>query len=272
MNYISELSPTIARLLDYPLGWMLDLPRDAAIVLVAVITSLLLTLARKWTTNQDLLRRCTADLARLKTLIRQSKRAGDRPAVARMRGTVTTIKMMRLNADGVVLAVSLVPIALLAVWAMQRLDYLPPRAGDELQIRATFPLSSVDKLTHLISPPNVEVKSGAIQQVRLDAAGKSGVAEWTLQPQSDAADLPLVIRHQNQTVTHVLNVGGRVYTAPLQRHPTDRIPETQAELRQAKFLGLVPGIQSIAFAPWLVAYLILTVPLVPLLRRMLRVN
>jgi hypothetical protein len=272
MNWLNELSTTTARLLDYPLGWLLDLPRDASIVLVAVLTSLLLTLARKWTTNQDLLRRCTRDSTRLKTLIRKSKKAGDKPAVVRMRRTESAIKMMRLKADGIVLAASLVPVAMLAVWAVQRLEFLTPRVGEELIVRASFPLSSVDKLTHLVPPPHVEIKSAAIQQVRLDTSGKSGVAEWVLQPQADAENLPLIIRHQDQTVTHVLNVGGRAYAAPVQYHQTDRVPETTVELRQAKFLGLVPGIPAIAFAPWLVAYLILTIPLVPLLRRIMYVN
>src|SRR5690242_17736034 len=136
MNW-SALSGWIAGAVDYVLGWLLLLPRDAAIVVIAVLTSLVLTLGRKWCTNQELLGRCAGDLRRLKQLIRQTKASSAAPAVRRseiqrMKSTVSLIKLKQLRAEGRVLLVALLPLALLATWGMERLDYVPPRPGEEL--------------------------------------------------------------------------------------------------------------------------------------------
>jgi uncharacterized membrane protein (DUF106 family) len=273
MNYLAELSSTMARLLDLPLGWLLTLPRDAAIVLVAAGTSLIMTLARKWCTNQDLLRRTKDDLARLKSLAREAKRNGDKAAVLRTRSTVAAIKTMRLRADGIVLAVSLAPLAMLAMWAAQRLEYFPPRVGEELMLQAQYPLSSVDTLTHLVPPSGVKLNSPALQLVQVDPLDpQHGMAHWKFVPETPVDSLPLVVRHAGDSVTHLLNVGGQIYSPPVQMH-VDVLPmTTTVELRQAKFLGRVPGFPQLGLAPWLVAYVLLSVALVPLLRRVLNVS
>ena len=49
---------------------------------MAVGTAAIITLARLFTTNQDLLRRCDQDKKRLKELIREAKREKDQEAVA----------------------------------------------------------------------------------------------------------------------------------------------------------------------------------------------
>jgi uncharacterized membrane protein (DUF106 family) len=269
----SQLSVNVAALLDHALGWLLGLPRDVALVTVAVATSLVLTLARKWFTNQELLSRCAADIRRLKELIRGAKSRRDKPAVQRMKGTINLIKITQLSSEGRVLLWSLVPVALLAFWAIERLQFLPPAAGQPLTLRAYYPLSSVERLTHLVPPEGFDLRSPAVQSVRLDPEGQAnGVAEWTLAAREDVADARLVVRHQGRSVVHHLRVDGRVYSTPIQRHAEDFLPVTEVPLPPARFLGVVPGIPVIAFPPWLVAYLLMTILLVPLLRRVLRVN
>ncbi|NQT88353.1 hypothetical protein HQ560_16420, partial [bacterium] len=173
----------IARMLDAPFGWVLEAPRDVAIALLAVATSLLLTLVRKWTTNQDRLRRAASDLRTLKGLRREAKRAKDRDAVRRLGATAGMVRGVRLRAEGMPLLVSILPIALLAIWAVQRLDYEPLRAGEEAVIRAYYPLGSVDSLTHLIAPEGVALAEGAVRQVVVDGeGGTNGVASWTFLP------------------------------------------------------------------------------------------
>lgn len=284
-NSAMLISDWIARAVDWPLGWLLDLPRDVAIAAVAVLTSLLLTLVRKWTTNQDLLGRCRQDLRRLKTLLRQAKQARDTAAAQRTRGTIAAVKMMQLRADGVVLVASLLPVALLATWAVQRLEFLPPRTGEPLTVRAYFALSAVDRLTHLVPPAQARVAGGAIQVVRLDSAdGQHGLAEWSVVPEPDAGLLTLTLRCGEQAVEHRVRVGQRTYEPPLQAHDESqgRIQITEVALQQSKFLGVIPalafpgftalGLPAFTLAPWLVAYLLLAIALVPVSRRVLGVN
>ncbi|MFP4058069.1 MAG: hypothetical protein ACLF0G_14470 [Candidatus Brocadiia bacterium] len=272
MDTLGAISAWIARLMDYPLGWLLALPRDLAIALLAVGTCLLLALARKLTTDQDRLRRCRGDIRRLRALIRQARRQGEKATVRRLRATRARVNTLRLGAEAKPLAVSIVPIVVLAVWAVARLDYLPPRVGEELTLRAFYPLSSVDRLTHLVPRDGVELPQGAVRVVELDPEGEAnGLASWALRPAEPLEGTRLLIRHRGQTAEHPLRAGARTYAPPLVAHGGPAILVTELELRRARFLGLVPGIPALGFPPWLVAYLLLVVPLVPLVRRLLRV-
>jgi len=269
---LAQATHWIVRLADAPLGWLLALPRDLAIVLLAVGTSLLLSLVRKWTTNQDQLRRSRDDLRRLKQLRREARQAGDKAAIARLRATRGLVNALRLKAEGLPLLVSLLPIIFLAVWAVERLDYFPPQVGEDFTLRAYFPLSSVDKLAHLVPPEGAELRGPAVQLVQLDPHGQAnGVASWTLCAPRPADSLGIVIRHQGEAATHAVRIGGHTYAPPVTPHEGGRILASEVLLRQAKLLGIVPGIPAIGFPPWLVAYLLIVIPLVPVLRRALRV-
>ncbi len=270
----SHIAPAITAAGDFLLGWLLALPRDAAIVAIALITSLVLTLVRKWFTNQELLGRCAADLRRLKQLLREARARGDKPSVRRMKGTVSLIKLKQLSAEGRVLLVALLPLALLATWGIERLEYLPPAVGEELTLRAYYPLSSVDRLTHLVPPEGFDLRpaSSAVQQVRADEEGaRNGVAEWVLIARGPEAKTELTIRHQDRAVSHGLRVDGRAYEPPVQMHDENLILATEIQLTQARFLGLVPGAPAIGLPPWVVAYLLLALALVYPLRKVLRV-
>jgi len=278
---LNLVSDWIARTLDYPLGWMLALPRDVAIVTIAIGTSLLLTLARKWTTDQGYLLRSKNDIRRLKQLRREAKRAKDKSAVKRIRTTIGMINLTKMKSEGLPLLVSIVPIALLAIWALARLDYYPPKVGEPLTVKAYYPVSSISQAgrfthTHLVAPKSVEVKGEAVQEVREDpkkgpGGQVNGLAEWNVVPTVKSDSLVLVIGHQDQTVEHPLSAGADIYAPPLKAHSSGKIQVTEVMLKRAKFLGFVPGIPEIMFPPWLVAYLIIVIPFVPLLRRGLKV-
>jgi hypothetical protein len=274
----SAISSAVTAAGDFCFGWLLALPRDAAIVALATLTSLVLALARKGCTNQGLLARCAADLRRLKQLIRAAK-AGNEPArraadVQRMRGTINLIKLKQLAAEGRVLLAALLPLAFLAVWGTQRLEYLPPAPGQELRLRAYYPLSSVDKLTHVAPPPGIELAAGssAVQQVRLDDDGANGVAEWVLTTRGPVGPSELPVRHEGRSVLHRLRVDGRAYEPPLQAHPDAPVLATQVALTPARFAGVVPGLPALGLAPWVVAYLLLALALVFPLRKLLWVK
>jgi uncharacterized membrane protein (DUF106 family) len=287
METLAAITDFIVAVMDYPLGWLLALPRDVAIVIIAIATSLLLTLVRKWTTNQDQLRRSKGDLCRLKQLLREMKQAKDTTACGRIRTSLAMVNAIRLKAEGKPLLVSLLPIILLAVWAVERLDFFPPRVGEDLTIKAYYPLSSVDKLTHLVPPAGVGLVSDAVQVVEVDPEGQqNGLATWVFRPAAPVS-AELLIRHQGETATHPVRVGGRSYAPPLGAGSGGRILATETVLRQARFLhgalsrltflrrtflaNGVPGLPALALPPWLIAYLIIVIPFVPILRRVLRV-
>ena len=273
METLNLISEWVARVLDYPLGWILLLPRDVSILIVGIGTSLLLTFTRKWTSDQKYLALCKQDLARLKHLRREVKRAGVKEAVARIRSTVAMIKLVGMKAEGKPLLASILPIALLAIWALARLDYYAPQPGEPLTVRAYYPLSSVSTLTHLVVPDGVTLaaETDAIRFVEVDKRDEAnGLVEWIIVPPDAAESLTLTFCHQGETATHEVTVGGHVYAPPLKQH-TGKFLMTEVDLKQAKFFGIVPGIDLIFFPPWLVAYLIIAVIFVPILRWMLHV-
>ena len=273
MDVLNSVCAWTVRAVDYPLGWLLWLPRDVTLVLFAALTALLMTLARRAVTNQDLLRRCSEDLRRLKQLVREAKQARDKPTMLRLRGTAGLIKGMQLAADMRVLIVVLLPVAMLAIWASERLDFLPPQVGRDLIVRAYFPLSSIEELTHLVPAAGCELKGTAIQVIRADAASASsgGLAEWTLHATSAAWGLAIVLRHRNESATHRVAIGHTTYWPPIQTHANERLALTEVVLDRYRPLGLNLKIETIGLPPWMVGYLVLTMFLVPTFKRLLRV-
>jgi membrane protein implicated in regulation of membrane protease activity len=273
MTTLIQICDFCVRTLDYPLGWLLSLPRDLALLVFATGTALLMTFARRAVTNQDLLQRGATDLRRLNELMREARHSGDRSQLNRLRGTVGLVKGMQLAADFKVLVVVLLPIAILAIWAAERFDNFPPRPNEELIIRAHFPLSSVDRLAHLVPSQQFQLKSAAIQIVRASSSSPpTGIAEWTLQPTVATDDLTITIRHQNESAEHHVAVGRTTSLAPVQSHDNNRLLMTEVVLKRYHPLGLDLGSETIGLPPWMMAYLLLTLVLTPILKRMLRVS
>ena len=270
MDAMTILTDWLVRAVDVPLGWLLSLPRDVALLLFAVGTALLMTLARRVVTNQDLLHRCSADMRQLKRLMGDARKAGDKPWLGRLRATVGQIKGMQLAADLRVLVVVLMPVAILAVWASERFDYIPPRVGEPLVVRAAFAVSSIDRVTHLVPSPDLEMTSTAIQVVQSDAQSPPrGIAEWTVRP-TEAGEYPFTIRHQGESVVHNAVIGRSWYMPPRQQHSGERLTQTEIALQRYRPLGSSLGGEWTGLPPWMMGYLILTLVLVPLLKYGLR--
>ena len=270
METMNQISAPVIDGADAMLGWLLLLPRDVTLLVFSALTALLMTLARRRFTNQGLLRRCSEDLRQLKRLNREAKQAGDKPRRQRLRSTVALIKQMQLAEDMKVLAVVLVPVAILATWAVERFDYLPPRVGDELVVRAYFPISSVDDVTHLVPTEGLELKSSPIQIIQADQQSPPiGMAEWTLRPTSAADELKLTIRHRGESAVHRVAVGRTTYLPPQQLHHN---MTTEVVLKRYQPLGLNLKTESLGLPPWMVGYLLLTLLLVPGFKRLLRVS
>ena len=271
MDSMNPFTAWIVRIVDYPLGWILWLPRDLSLLLFAAGTAVLMTLARRVVTNQDRLQRCGQDLQRLKQFMREAQQTQEKTHVQRLRRTIGQIKGMQLAADMRVLVVVLIPVAALAIWATARLDFLAPRVDHDLVIRAHFPLSSIDSLTHLVPASGYELKSPAIQVIQAESDASGCVAQWTLHPTTAANDLPIVIRHRHESAIHHLTVGRATYLPPVQTHPHERLTTTEVLLPRYHPLGIHLKSETIGLAPWMIGYLLLTLLLVPAFKRLLRV-
>jgi uncharacterized membrane protein (DUF106 family) len=279
------INNAILSLADPLLNWLLRLPADLALAIVAVGTGAIITFSRLPTTNQDLLRRCDQDKKQLKELIRQARRQKDKEAVKRYRTTRNMIGMTTLKQEGWPLLAAIVPIAVLGTWCFQRLAFVPPQAGETVPLTAYFPVSAVGELAHVVPQEGVHEVSHAgsaaqerwIREIVEDRDPVTGVAAgavavWNLQADASVQPYRLEIRYKTCTVEKELLVGHPVYSPDVEFYGDDRpVQSAQIGMRPVKFLGLVPGIDWLLMPPWLVAYFLIAVPSVSLIKRVTRI-
>jgi uncharacterized membrane protein (DUF106 family) len=262
-----------AHVTDYVLGWMMLLPYDLVIILLAIGTSLILTGARWLVTNQNLMRRCKSDLARLGELKKQAKKAKDKPAVRRMATTLGMIQLTQMKAELWGTLASLLPIVFLASWAFERLDFTPPKVGEEFTVKATFPIEAKGKPTWLMIDPAGKVEPGCplpagslVQLVRKDdnidpftaeviptepGTPDNGLAEWKLKVKEPSDSIKLTICYQGKKIEHPLMVGGRQYADPILAHDANAAwPSCTSTVVMDRplFLSSAPGMT--AFWKW----------------------
>ena len=281
-------------LFDVLLGWLLALPPPIALLIVGLATASLLTLIRKWTTNQDRLARAAADLRQLKKLTREAKSANDLDTLARLKATKGRISIIKLSAEGWPLVAVIVPVALLATWAFERLAYYPPRADEKIEVVLHLrsgrdpALSAKNDPLHLVPPPGLRAPSGWVRPVhiqqdeptrwdrlwakttfrKVQKPPEDVLAIWQLEGEARDEPYPLVFRWKDRTIERDLLIGQRRYTPPLEERPDEPVI-SEVRLREVQLFGL-PGLASWLPA-WLVGYLVVTIPFVFLLKRVLRI-
>lgn len=325
-----------AHVSDPVFSWLLNLPYDVAILIVGIGTSVLMTLGRKVVTNQELLKRCKLDQARLAQLRKQAKANKDKKTLTNIAATLGMIQMKNLGAEMKGLAVSIIPILFLASWAFERLDYTAPKVGEEFNVRITFPKDAISSPAWLSPDPagKIQPVNGAVQFIRpddnidpftghkiMEEVG-NGLVTWRLKVVQPSDDIKLRVGYQGKTFTPVAKVGGTQYGDPIVLPDAAKAPwpscSAMLDMQRPLFLSRVPGVTAFwkwwvktslwmgptppvwdertplttkiwdktkywgvstvywisrvtLFAPWLTAYLIITIPFVPLSRRLLRV-
>lgn len=296
---LENLNLWLVQAADWIFGWILFLPRDLALFSVAILTSASLTLVRKWTTDQDWLRRAAADGARLAELRRDAKRRGDRDAARRHKDVLTLIKLKSMRFEGKPLLWALFPVALLATWAFARLAYVPARLGEPVEVRACVSRSDIGKAIHLVPDPGIEVAGGWVRTVAedrpaapagvWDRAGAwiadrargllripsapvklDGVAVWKITVH-DTRPRELKIRYAGRTYAAAFVAGTWRYEDPDTLFADAPLHAIRVRLKPLRLFDFVGGINGLLLPPWLTAYLLIAIPCVAVLRRLWRV-
>jgi hypothetical protein len=179
-----------------------------------------------------------------------------------------------LKQEGLPLLVSVVPIAVLAVWCFARLAYHPPQPGQAVTVRAHFPAADVGRIAHMVPQPGMTAPEGWVKEVEAADAGgvPYGLATWVVEAKAGETAHPLIVRYGEEEYRHDLLVGQNVYIDPIKlQRGSSTEHALEVVLEPVKLFGLVPGIPAVGFPPWLVAYLLITIPFVPILKRVLRI-
>ncbi len=263
---------------DVLLGWLLMVPRDVGIMLLALISVLALRGVRKFTTNQDQLRRADEDKAVLKQRLREAKKSADREAVERCRRLAGMLGMLKLKAEGLPLLVSLPIIGLLATWALYRMEFLPPGGEEPVEVELNAPEIVAGQPVLLVPQAGVRVERGWLRLMDAHREGNEVVAAGTWRVIAEARDTPYELEFRLpaadlpegfRTVARPLIIGQRIYAQAVSEH--DGGVRTQVRMTQAKLFGVLPGLDDALFPPWLTAYLLIVLVLMFALKPVLKI-
>lgn len=256
---------------DFLLGWTLHLPWALAILILALLTVLCMLLLRRRATDQEWLGRAARDLGRQNELIREAKGRKDLAAVRRHRSVKGFISLRKMKAEVWPLLISLPPIAVLATWAALRLEWVPPEANRPLCLVATAPVTAIGEVMHVTPVQGLRAESGWIGEVveGQENGQACGRVEWVLLAEPCAQPYQVSVRYRDRVYEHELLVGQAVYCPPL-RQSAGQVT-LRWILEEPRFLGLLPGIESLAIPSWMVTYLLLAILAYFVLRRALGV-
>jgi len=211
---------------------------------------------------------------RRESLCSRIARLSRKARVQPLQDAKTTVALKTLRQEGLPLLVSILPIVLIATWGFARLGYRPPEADEAVGVTLYLPLSDVGSMVHLVPQVGLRSEEGWIRpvEVETDLGQTYGVARWTLSGEASEAGYPLHIRHGDETYRHELRVGQDIYAAPLKFFNDEGTIVLESKLEPYRFLGIVPGFPQVMLDAWIVAYLIIVIPFVPILKRVLRIH
>lgn len=270
---ISQLNQLILSVMDALFGWMLSFPRDVSLLILGIGTAALLAFVRKFTTNQDLLKRCDHDKRTLKRRIKEAKTQNDTEAAKRLRQTRALVAVKAMKCEGRPLLIVILPLAVLGVWCFQRFEFVPPKRAEPFTVVAWFPVSATGQVAHMVPGEELRADSGWVQPI--EAAQKEGEAHgravWTLHSEGGEKPIDLVIRYSDATFTKPVLVGQRKYSEPRTFYDGGKIHSIEVVLPKVKLFGIVPGLAALALPPWLVAYMLIAISMTFVLKRVFKV-
>ena len=284
----------IVAMMDYVLGWLLYLPRDVAMIGVAVIASVIVVFPRKWVTDQDWLKRADDDQKRLKELKKAAAKKKDKEAVQRHKATISQVQLRAIKYEGKPLLIMLIAMVLIAMWCFGRMGFNPPQGGEAVEVKLHVPSSEIGEIGHLVPVDGIESVDGWVQKAKrdtlpekvgfwdvyVDKAAKfmkiadppvEGVVTWRIVPEAGEEPYKMRIVFDGNVYERELIVGQKHYALPLVMHsPPDLMPASEVVMTPRKLFGVIGGFGA-WFPPWLVAYLIIALPLVSILKRIFKI-
>ena len=275
LEFFDAMNTVCLDMMDVVLGWLLRLPSDMAIIIVAVLTAGLMRVIRLACTDQSLLRHAAEDRATLKKLMRAAKARGDKEAVRRYRNTKTMIALRTMNQEWKPLMFSILPVAILATWCFSRLEFHPPKADEPVTIAMYTPASLIGEVAHIVPMDGLE-SEGWMRRIIPDAIPgdkgpvQNGIVSWTIRGKASDKPYRMLLRAGGRTLEHEVLTGGTRYSPTTVFHSDQWV--TEARLRQVRLFGVVPGIPIVGFAPWLVGYLVIVCAVFPVFRRVTGIN
>lgn len=241
-------------------GWLLNIPPILAIILLASILALVSTLLQKYLTDQAKMRRLRDDTKKMQE---QMKKVKDDPAkLMKIQEKIMPIQLELMKESFKPLLVSLIPFLLVFFWLSNHFAFHNIEPNTPFVVSATFE-EGINGNAELYSE-TLQI-TDAMQAVKQDE--DEGVAKWVVKGAAGEHDIVLGFMGANIT-RKVLISEDRVYETPqMPRRGTvtsfnvenDRL----VPLGAFNMFGWHPG--------WIFYYIIFSIPLSLLLKKLLDV-
>ena len=167
MAFESILNPIFGPLLNLPPFW--------AVLIIAFVIALLITLVYKWMTDQHLMKSLKEEIKAFQQQMKEFKHDPKKVMDIQKRAMQTNMKYMMHSMKPTL--ITFLPIILIFGWLHANLAFMPIMPGQEFLVGAEFQ-SGVSGDVKLVVPENIELLTAASQEI------KEGKAEWKLKGES----------------------------------------------------------------------------------------
>lgn len=238
---------------DALLGWMLLLPRDLAVILLATATVVLITIVRWRMIDRDFMRLIRDDRRDLRRLIRMARVAGDAADLARYKRIRTKVAQLQLRQELPVMLLVALPLAGLLTWAAHRLHFERPPEQGPLHLVVWLPASSIGDLVHLVPQEGIIAEDGWIRQASKATRDSvtRGRADWRLFGSGLEDRVSVTLRYGDETIQREVS-DEQLARGDLWRH---HAADVETEVLLNEYLPFsTPSFARLGLPPWSVLY------------------
>ena len=145
--------------------------------------------------------------------------------------------------------------------------------AETVQVSAYFPVSAAGQIVHLVPADGLTAEKGWIKEITpvTNEGPAHGIAVWQLKAEASKKPYSLLLRYKTETYTGSLLSGQKIYEPALYFYNSPEISCMEVKMKQVKLFNIVPGLPFAALPPWIVAYLIIVIPFVSLLKYLTKI-
>jgi len=252
MGWFSFLDPAI----DTVMGPLLGLDPLYAVGTIAFIMTLILTLAYKFLTNQDLMKQLKAEIKALQAEMKELKEHPEKMMKVQKKAMETNMKYMMESFKPTL--ITFIPIILILGWMQGALAFEPIMPGEEFTLEATFTEGEL-AILKVLPTQGIKITTRVEQQI------VENKARWGIRAEKGNYQLTVIQKDSKQS--HEVTIDEQLYKDPLSTFSDNSI--TKLETSQKKLIVLNLFGWELG---WLGAYIIVSIICSIVLRKVLKVH
>jgi len=241
------------------LGLALNLPSFWAILIISAFITILVTVVYKYTTNQREMKQIKDDLKKYQKEMRETK---DTKKLMEIQKKALDLNMKYMTSSFKSTLYTFIPIIIIFAWLNMHIAFAPIMPNTDFTITAQFGEGAKGNIS-LSTTPELKILNGATQEI------VDNKAVWKLN--GDSGEYKLTVDYNTEEYTHtVMITSEKTYLPPVKIIKDSKL-KTITNGNQAihpfgetfNIFGWHPG--------WLATYIILSIGLSTLFRKLLKV-